>query len=212
MRAGDFLRAADDVGAAAYFRLALAFAAEGRLEEGRRSYQQAVASDRSYRAPFATPGIPLYLGRQYDKAEEAFRLAAGLDPENADPFVGMAWVAARRRRWTEAETCARAALSRDPDSIDAHRALAEALDKRDRIAEAIAAYERSLKLALHGRRPFGAPTVTDPESDGLVDTDHARTHARLARLHERAGDAARALAGYRIAAAAGYETAAMRRR
>jgi hypothetical protein len=52
--------------------------------------------------------------------------------------------------------------------------------------------------------------ATDPEGDRLFDADHAVTHARLARLYAATGDVKRAIAGYRIAIAAGCDIPSVR--
>ena len=74
---------------------------------------------------------------------------------------------------------------------------------------AIAAYERSMKLALMGQR-----AITDDASLGMVDdgrmlsdSAHASIHVELARLHAANGAKTKAIAGYRMAIAMGLDTA-----
>jgi tetratricopeptide (TPR) repeat protein len=207
-----FLGAGDRIGAAPYFRLAYVLARQGRIAEARHAHARAIETDPSYRKAFATPGIPLYCAGRYAAAERAFGQALQLDPSDVSALVGLAWIAARRRQWEAAARHARAALATDCGLIDAHRTLAEALDRTGQFADAIVAYEQSLKLALRGHRPFNGVVATNPEQERPVDADHARTHARLARLYERVGQTARAIAGYRIAAAGGYHDATLRSR
>jgi tetratricopeptide (TPR) repeat protein len=156
--------------------------------------------------------MPLYFARAYAAAERAFRFATCLDPAAAGAHLGLSWIAARRRRWAESENRARTSLALEPGSVDAHRALARSLEKQNRLDEAIRAYEQSLKLALAGARPFNAVIATDPGGGRLLDSDHARTHALLARLYQRKGDDQRAITGYRIAIAGGYNPPLLRTR
>ena len=64
--------------------------------------------------------------------------------------------------------------------------------------EAIAAYERSLKLTLAGHKPLKAPILSNPEAHPLLDPDHFRVHTLLARLYEREGETDTAIMGYRM--------------
>lgn len=207
-----YRRAAPELGAASHFRMAYLRLRQGKVADGRDFLERALRADASYRAPYVTPGIPLYVARDYPAAERAFRDAVRLDPADACAHVGLGWIAARRHRWVEAESHARAALGIDPSLIDAHRGLSIALEKQGNIEEAIRACEQSLKLALAGQRSFSDVTAASPDGVPVADSDHARTHARLGRLWERAGDASRAIAGYRIAIAGGYNEPALRAR
>ena len=177
----------------------------GRPEEGRRFHEQALAIDPTYRTAYAGPGIPLYRAKNNDASNVAFRRALMLDPADPFPHLGLGWIAARRKRWAEAEKEFRAALALQPDLIDAHRGLARALEKQGRPQEAIEPYQQFLKLALRGYRPLNEAIATDPSAGLLLDSDHGRVHAALARIHERYGDTKRAISGYRIAIAGGYD-------
>jgi tetratricopeptide (TPR) repeat protein len=200
-----FRNVGDKLEAAPYFWLAHLLAAKGRIDEGRCCYDRALALDPSYRTAYSTAGLTLYFARSYAAAERAFCCTLLLDPANPYANLGLGWVAARRGRWQEAQERARACLARQPDSVDAHRLLAKALETQGRLEEAIEAYEQSLKLALAGRTPFNGVTVTDPDGDRLLDSDHARIHAQLARLYGRTGDSKRAITSYRIAIAGGFD-------
>jgi hypothetical protein len=193
------------LGAAPYFQLAHLMSETGRPEEGRRFHEQALAIDPSYRTAYAGPGIPLYRAKNNDASHEAFLGALILDPDDPFPHLGLGWIAARRKRWVEAEKEFRAALALQPDLIDAHRGLAKALEKQSRPQEAIEPYQQFLKLALRGHRPLNEAIATDPSAGLLLDSDHGRVHAALARIHERNGDSKRAISGYRIAIAGGYD-------
>lgn len=194
----------DGLGAAPYFHLAYLMAESGRPEEGRRCYKQALAIDPSYRTAYANPGMRLYRAKCDDASRDAFCRALLLDPDDAYPHLGLGWIAARRKLWAEAEAEFRSSLALQPDLIDAHRGLAKALEKQRRPQEAIEPYEQFLKLALHGHQPLNEAIATDPGAELRLDS-HGQIHAMLARIYGRNGDAKRALAGYRIAIAGGYD-------
>ena len=207
-----FRHAGEKLGAASYFCLAHILAEQRRIEEARRSYARALALDPTFRSAYSSPGVPLYFARSYGAAERAFSRTLLLDPSDASAHLGLGWLAARRKRWVEAEERARASLARQPDLIDAHRLLGAALEAQGQLAAAIDAYEHSLQLALAGHTPFNGVIVSDPDRDSLLDSDHARVHAKVARLCERSGDRKRAVAGYGIAIAGGYDNASIRLR
>jgi tetratricopeptide (TPR) repeat protein len=205
-----FRAVGDRLGAAPHAFLAHLLADRELVDEARQCYQRALGLDPSYRAAFSSPGVPLYFERSYAAAERAFHRTLLLDPADACGHLGLGWIAARRRRWGMAERCARASLRHEPQLIDAHRLLARALAKQGRLEEAISAYEGSLKLALAGHRPFDGVIVTSPDRARMLDAEHGRTHALLARLHERRGDHSRAAVGYRMAIATGHDVAEVR--
>jgi hypothetical protein len=200
------LRAVGDrLGAAPYFHLAHMMAEAERAEEGRRCYEHALAIDPTYRTAYAGPGISLYRAKRDDASREAFSRALQLNPSDPYAHLGLGWIADRRKRRAEAETEFRAALALQPDLIDAYRGLGKALEKQRRPLEAIEPYQQFLKLALRGHRPLNEAIATDPGAALLLDTDHLRVHAALARIYQREGDMKRATSGYRIAIAGGYD-------
>jgi tetratricopeptide (TPR) repeat protein len=202
----------EGLGAAPYFHLAYVKAEAGLPEEGRRCYEKALAMDPSYRTAYANPGMRLYRAKFDDASHDAFLRALLVDPTDPYPHLGLGWIAARRKRWVEAETEFRSSLVLQPDLIDAHRGLAKALERQGRPQEAIEPYEQVLKLALHGHRPLSESIATHPSTKLLLDSDHGKIHASLARIYERDGDRKRATAGYRIAVAGGYDRPAIRLR
>jgi tetratricopeptide (TPR) repeat protein len=184
----------------------LLYPVTGRAEEARRSYQKALTLDSSYRSPYNSRGLHYYSERRFAEAEEEHRRTLSLDPQDPYALFGLGRLAARRKRWIQAEALLRKSLAHDGNLINTYRWLGKVLIKQGRHAEAIAAYERSLKLALAGYRPLEGNIVTCNESDPprLLDSYHCRTHARLARLYELQGATTRAINGYRISIAGGY--------
>ena len=214
-RPADALRAferaqAAGVGAAPSFHLALLALGQGRVEEARQRFRETVRIDSSYRTPFCGEGFTSLWAGRVDAAASEFAQFLLLDPDGPYAPLGLALVAVRRRRWSEAADQLEAALLIDADQVDAHRAMGDVRAHQGRREEAIAAYERSLRLTLAGRRPIERPIATDAMGDRVRDPDHCRVHARLARLHASRGAIAQAINGYRIALAGGYGTLATR--
>jgi len=198
--------------AAPCYRLAYLLARPGQLGEARLFYQRAMALDPSYSTPYGSPGLTRYNCGKYREAEAGFRQTLSLDPQNACAHLGLGQVARARKHWTEAEAELRAALSFDPDLMDAHRGLGDVLAKQGRRQEAIRSYERSLKLALAGHRPLDGNILTDPGRERFADSGHCWTHAALAALYARQGDARNAIACYRLALGGGYDGFSLRLR
>jgi tetratricopeptide (TPR) repeat protein len=205
-QAEDNFRAVENrLGAAPHFHLAHMMAETDRPDEARQCYERALAIDPSYCTAYAGPGISLYRTGRDNESRAAFSRALQLNPADPYPHVGLGWIASRRKHWQEAEKEFRDALTLLPDLIDAHRGLGQALEEQGRSREAIEPYQQFLKLALRGHRPLNEVIATDPGAGILLDTDHGRIHASLARIYERDGDTKRATSGYRIAIAGGYD-------
>ena len=192
----------------------LLYPVAGRTDEARKCYQKALTLDPSYRSPYNSRGLHYYAERRFAEAEEEHRRTLSLDPQDPYALFGLGRLAARRRRWNQAEVLLRKSLANDGNLINAYRWLGKVLTKQGQHGEAISAYERSLKLALAGFRPLEGDIVTCNESDPprLLDSQHCRTHARLARLYELQGATTRAINGYRISIAGGYNGVLIRSR
>ena len=116
-----------------------------------------------------------------------------VDPENALAWLGLGLVESRRANWDEAAVALNRAMDLDSNSIDVHRAFAEVLTHQKQNKNAIASYERSLKLALTGHRPLKALAITEVPRDTLLDPDHRKIYQQLAHLYELERDNARAI-------------------
>jgi len=195
--------------AAAPYRLARLLIRQGRLEEGRRLYRQAVAQDGSYKGAYSNAGFHHYWRQEFGAAEREFRDTLALDSEDAYSHYGLGILAKKRRRWNEAEQHFRAALALDGCLVDAQRAWGDVLVKQGKKREALAAYERTLKLGLMGHKPLSGPILTHAPDHGLLDPWHCDTHARLAALYEWNGGATKAVNALRIAIAGGLGSAAI---
>ncbi len=198
--------------AAPAWHLAGLYLAMHRSDEAKRMYQEALALDPSYRTPYNSAGLWHLWSKRLRAAQQEYKKTLALDPRDAYAHLGLGWLAMRRKKWREAETLLREALELDDQLLDAHRALGDVLVKQNRREDAIAAYERSLKLALAGRKPLDAPIATSGERARLSDPGHSRTYLRLARLREQKGATPQAINLYRIAAAGGQEGVLLRSR
>ena len=187
--------------AAPEFHLAQLYLEMGKTERAAASYQKALHLDPSYRTPYNNGGPWYYAIGRFREAEAEYRRTLALDPDDAYAHWGLGRLAARRRRYDEAEGWLRQALALNPNLLDAHRTLGKIHAKRGRIEEAIAAYEKSMILALRGLKPLTEAIATDYQ--GLLDPDHFRIHGRLARLYDRKGEVGRAINSYRMYIAKG---------
>lgn len=190
---------------APYHHLAHLYVKMGRNSDGQKFYQGALALDPSYRTAYNSAALSSYSDRRFRAAEREHRRVLALAPDDAYAHFGLGRLAAQRKRWHEAEALLTKSLELDGHLIDAYRELGDVQVKLGRHEKAIGAYERSLKLALAGHKALEGPIVTNPEANRLLDSDHGRIHARLARLYALQGATAEAIAGYRMSIAGGYD-------
>jgi tetratricopeptide (TPR) repeat protein len=198
--------------AAPSYRLARHLVRLGRLEEGRRFYQQAVALDGSYKGAYSSAGFHRYWREQFEAAGQEFRDIQVLDPDDVYAHLGLGLLATRGKRWGEAEQHLRAALTGDPCLVDAQHVLGDVLVKLGRNQEALTVYERALKLGLMGHKPLSGPILTHVQKNRLLDPWHCHAHIRLAALYERNGAATKAVNALRISIAGGLNSVAIRLR
>ena len=195
--------------AASCFRLAHLCAGQRRVAEARDWYRAAVERDPSYRNPYNTAALVLHEQRRHDAEDRVLRRMLDLDPEDPYAHYGLGRLAARHRRWRDAERHFERSLAGDDTVIDTYRALAGVMERLGREAEAVRAYERSLKLALEGGIPLAGPPAVNRERR-LMDPAHWKVHARLARLYARRGETARAITGYGMSIAGQHDGVGVR--
>ena len=169
----------------------------GDLDSARASWRRALDLDRSYRTAFNSAGRSYYDQRRLDEAACEFYLSLALDPGDAFALLGLGLVARRRNRPLQAKAFLMRALAADASLPDAERELGTILAQEGRTDEAIAAYERALKLTLAGHLPVAASSFSQ-EEQRWMDPHHAAVHLALAALHARRGDLTRAINGYRL--------------
>lgn len=190
--------------AAPSYHLARLYLEMDRIGEARECYQRALSIDPAYSTPYGNAGLKRYSERRFDDARREYQRALSLNPDDPCSRYGLARLAARDRNWSEVERLSKLAIAADPEFTDAYRVLGDSLSRQGKIEPAIAAYERSLRLALAGHKPLGEPIATFVDEGGrALDPAHGRIHARLARLYETKGAMAEAASGYRIGIAAG---------
>ncbi len=188
--------------AAPAFHLAHLHLEMGQTAQAQKFYRQARGLDPSYDTAYNSAGLWYYGQDRLHPAAAEYRRTLALNPEDAYAMLGLGRLALRQRRWAEAENYLQQALARQPDLVDGRRALGEALARQGRRREAITAYEKSLLLTLHGRKPLDGPIVTH-EDGRLGDPGHFYIHGRLARLYELQGEEAKAINAYRLSIAKG---------
>ncbi len=108
-----------------------------------------------------------------DDAEEAFTLAAELDPGDVDALLGQADVLLRRAKVKEAETLADTAAERAPRSTDAWMLKGEIDRIQGNFEAAVANYDRVIELApLHlPARTARAAVLIDLDRDAAAGED-----------------------------------------
>jgi tetratricopeptide (TPR) repeat protein len=196
--------------AAPLWHLAYLYLDAGRVDDGRRMYRRAVELDPNYCTPFNNDALGLFWERRWEGAEREYRRTLELDPRDAFAHLGLGWISLERSKWSSAESEFRRALKIQPDLLDAHRSMGRVLQKLGRPLEAIAAYEKSLKLALAGQESLYQCPGIAAERPRLNDSRHFEVYLRLGELclvlgeHERAGQF------LRMAAAGGLDGVVLR--
>ena len=175
----------------------------GQGEEAQALYRNACRLDPSYRTPFSSAGFVHLESRDWQAAEREFRAALQLDAEDPYATLGLASVAAQQENWEEAKGLVESSLAADPNLLDAQRLHGRILARLQRNDEALAAYERSLKLALAGQKSIAATIYTRTAQPRLFDPQYSQTMGEAAQLYEVRGDLARAVQFYRMCAAGG---------
>ena len=193
--------------AAPAVHMALLHLSAGDIGQAQQWYRHAAAVDPACRGPHACRGfVALSEGRPIEATAE-FNTLITLDPDNAFACLGLARVAVLERNWAEAEETLRSVIVGAPRLLDAHRYLGGVLTRLGRDAEAAATYSRSLRLALEGEVSIEEAVESGSAGSARRDGRHGHVHAALAQIDARAGRTNRAIAGYRMACAAGADWA-----
>jgi protein O-GlcNAc transferase len=126
--------------------LGLMVAGEGRLEEGAKLIQQAIAVSPNF-APFhANLGETLRRQGTFELAVNSLSCAIQLDPRLLEAYHNRSGALNALGRFAEAEGDARMAIELRPDFPDAYFNLGNALMGQGRAEEAIAALRRAVEL------------------------------------------------------------------
>ena len=191
--------------AAPCYHLAHLCAATDRLEAGRAYLRRACELDPLYRSPYNNAGWWYLEKERHDRARTAFARTLSLNPGDAYAHLGRGLLAIQEKQWQAAESSLRQAIALDDSCVEAWRALGQVLARHGAYSEAVAACERSLKLALSGRRALTNPITLSHGHDWKTpwDPDHGAVLAELARLHMATRSWEKAITDYRMAIAAG---------
>lgn len=171
--------------AGARYRLARLFLLRGEDAAARRTFEEALEQDSSYRAVDSA-------GRAWHAAGNAQRAAAGykdvlrMDPGNPYAELGLAQLAAACDDHGEAIARFERTIARCETLVDAHRGIARSLESIGDRPRAMFHYERSIYLELRGHAPIDAPIATRPRDPRTFDATHWDIHRRLAWLQHRA--------------------------
>jgi len=167
--------------AAPRYRLARLHLARGDDAASRRSFQEALQRDVSYRA-VDSEGRRWHAAGNVTAAAGAYRDTLRMDPENPYAELGLAQLAAARGDDGEAIVQFERALRCCDTLVDAHRGIARSLESTGRLERAIWHYERSIRLELLGHTPIDAPIATEARVPRVFDAGHWDIHRRLASL------------------------------
>jgi Flp pilus assembly protein TadD len=91
-------------------------------------------------------GAELAKKADYALAEQEYRAALQLDPQNADLYVSLAYVLIPQQKWDETQSAARAALRLDPNNDMAHNNLGVALGSKGDLDGAVSEFREALRL------------------------------------------------------------------
>jgi tetratricopeptide (TPR) repeat protein len=191
--------------AAPLWHLAYLYLDGGRRNEGQRMYQRSMDLDPSYSTPFNSDALWDFWDRRWRNAELEYSRTLELDPSDAFAHLGLGWIALEHSNWSAAESEVHSALEIQPDLLDAHRAMGRVNEKLGRRREAIAAYEKSLQLALTGQESLHECPWIAAERPRLSDRRHFDVFMRLGGLYLALGELDRAGQYLRMAAAGGLD-------
>lgn len=91
-------------------------------------------------------GAVLAKNADYALAEQEYRKALQLDPQNADLYVSLAYVLIPQQKWDDTESAARSALRLDPKNDMAHNNLGVALGSKGDLDGAISEFRAAIRL------------------------------------------------------------------
>jgi len=158
-----------------------------------------------------TRGLEFRRRRQYPEAEQEYRAATDLDPQNADLWVSISTIQYHEGKFDDAIASARRALVINPDHDRAHLAMGNGLGGNKDYEGAAAEFREALRLnpandVAHDN--LGLALGRKGDSDGAVAEYHealrlnprnAHAHNNLGVALRRKGDLDGAIAEYREA-------------
>ncbi|MBF0180688.1 MAG: glycosyltransferase family protein [Magnetococcales bacterium] len=149
--------------------------AQGQLHEALAAAQPLLA-DPDPMLLNLTAECHLRLGQEH-QAEQLWRRALTMDPDNAHALERLGILLAQRQRPYEAETCFRRLVDLAPHDADAHNNLGNLLKEQQRHTEAIDAYHRSTRLDPNHALAFYNLSILLRELGTLEPAEQACRHA-----------------------------------
>jgi tetratricopeptide (TPR) repeat protein len=143
-------------------------------------------------------------------AEREYRRTLQLDPQDAFAHLGLGWIAMQNSNWALAKSEISLAQEIQPDLLDAHRAMGKIHSEIGHPRDAIASYEKSLKLALTGQESFQECPWISVERPRLNDGHHFEIFLRLGSLYLAQRELDRASQFMHMAAAGGFDGVSLR--
>ncbi len=125
---------------------------EGRLEESAAAHEQALEID-SQLVQAHVNLVELYGRlRQFEKAEEHYRVAAGLDPDSSENYYNYGVLLLGAGKYQQAENAFRKTIEIDPFHPSAHNNLGFLLERQGKLLEAVAEYRSALENKPNNRQ------------------------------------------------------------
>ena len=131
--------------ATAYHGVALARFREGRFEEARAGFEEAIRLDPHHAMAHQSLGAVHFRQGRLEEAMAEYGEVVRLDPDYAPAHYGMGSVRSQEGRYAEAIAHFREAVRLDPDYAPAHYGLAAIDSRQGRYAEALAGFDRAIR-------------------------------------------------------------------
>lgn len=162
--------------AAAHHYLGVVAEREGDLESAEESFRKAVSRDPEYPNPRVRLGYLAFDRKEYESARRHFETALEIDDEEYMAHLGLGELARWRKDYQEQLEHCLAAAALAPDDGNVQNQLGTAHDALGRWPEAVAAYERALRIDPLNRQAANnlgflyermLKEVTGPDADDL---------------------------------------------
>jgi tetratricopeptide (TPR) repeat protein len=137
--------------APAQYNLGTALLVQGKRDEARRAFEQAVAIDPAYANAHRSLGTVLYGQGRLDEASRSYRRAIALAPDDASAHHNLGVLLQVQGKLAEAVAEYREVVRIDDRYVDAHYGLAVSLAGLGEFDQAVASAEKALALATAAR-------------------------------------------------------------
>ena len=156
-------------------------------------------------------GSELARKADYAQAEQEYRAALQIDPDDAELYVSLAYVMIPQQKWDDTVTAARQAIKLDPDNDMAHNNLGVALGSKGDLDNAITEFRDAVRLNSNyevAHDNLGVALGIKGDVDGAIaeyreairlNPKYEVAHYNLGIALEQKGDKAGALEEYHTA-------------